>query len=364
MTPREEIEGELLAWMREEPEREDEARFERLAKALFAFQFDANPPFARWCVAQHVRPHKLRSWRDIPAVPTGAFKELALFCFPAEHAVKVFRTSGTALAKRGELTLDTLELYEASLMPSFERGVLPDLAPGERLPQLVLAPTPEEAPDSSLSHMFGVMQARRGAPGGGWFVRDGRLDGAALLAAVERVTGAPKLLLCGTAFALVHWLEWLEEHAIRLALPAGARVMETGGFKGRARELSRERLYAWVEDRLGVPPERCVNQYGMTELGSQFYDSVLRDPSGPRRKLRPPWTRVLLVDPASGEEVEDGEAGAIRIVDLANTGSVLAVATADLGRRVGDGFEVLGRAAGAEARGCSLAADEMLGARG
>jgi hypothetical protein len=362
MTPRDSIERELLAWMREEPEREDEARFERLALALFAFQCEANAPYGRFCAARGATPDRVRTWRDVPAVPTGAFKELPLRCFPAERTVHVFRTSGTALARRGELALDTLALYEASLEPSFERGVLPDLAPGERLPLLVLAPAPDEAPDSSLSHMFRVMQERRGASGGGWFVRAGRLDAAALREAAERAERAAKLLLCGTAFALVHWLEWLEERGQRLALPAGARVMETGGFKGRARELSRERLYAWVEDRLGVPPERCVNQYGMTELGSQFYDSVLSEPRRPRRKLRPPWTRVLFVDPESGKEVRDGEVGAIRIVDLANTGSVLAVATADLGRRIGDGFEVLGRAEGAEARGCSLAADEMLDA--
>lgn len=361
MTDRAAIERELLAWMRDEPERRDDARFERLALALFAFQFEANVPYGRFCAARGATPDGIRSWREIPAVPTGAFKELPLRCFPAERSVHVFRTSGTTLARRGELSLDTLELYEASLAPSFESGVLPDLAPGERLPMLVLAPSPAEAPDSSLSHMFEVMRERRGAPGGGWFVRNGRLDADALEDAVAGAAGAPKLLLCGTAFAFVHWLEALEQRSLRLALPAGARVMETGGFKGRARELPRERLYAWIHDRLGVPAERCVNQYGMTELASQFYDSVLREPGASRRKLAPAWTRVLLVDPESGKEVPDGEVGAIRIFDLANTGSVLAIATADLGRSRGDGFEVLGREEGAEARGCSLAADEMLG---
>ena len=361
MTDRAAIEGELLAWMREEPERRDDARFERLALALFAFQYGANVPYGRVCASRGATPERIRSWREIPAVPTGAFKELPLRCFPAERSVHVFRTSGTTLARRGELSLDTLALYEASLAPSFESGVLPDLEPGERLPMLVLAPSPAEAPDSSLSHMFGVMRERRGAEESGWFVREGRLDVDALLRAVERAAGARKLLLCGTAFALVHWLETLEQASLRLALPAGTRVMETGGFKGRARELPRERLYAWIHDRLGVPPERCVNQYGMTELASQFYDSVLREPRANRRKLAPAWTRVVLVDPESGKEVREGEVGAIRIFDLANTGSVLAIATADLGRSRGDGFEVLGREEGAEARGCSLAADEMLG---
>jgi acyl-coenzyme A synthetase/AMP-(fatty) acid ligase len=139
--------------------------------------------------------------------------------------------------------------------------------------------------------------------------------------------------------------------------------METGGFKGRARALAREELYGWIDARLGVPPARCVNQYGMTELASQFYDSVLREPDARRRKLAPPWTRVAVVDPASGRALGPGEVGALRVVDLGNTGSVLAIATADLGVLAPDGgFEVLGREAGAEARGCSIAADEMLGA--
>jgi hypothetical protein len=354
------IERELLAWMRDEPERQDEARFERLALALFAFQFEANLPYGRFCAARGATPERVTTWREIPAVPTGAFKELPLRCFPAERTLHVFRTSGTSLARRGELQLDTLALYEASLVASFERGVLPDLAQGERLPMLVLAPSPAEAPDSSLSHMFGVMLERRAAPGSGFFLREEELAVDALLEALAEAAHAPKLLLCGTAFAFVHWLEALERRGLRLALPAGTRIMETGGAKGRTRELPREQLHSWLGDRLGVSAERIVNQYGMTELGSQFYDSVLLDPTRPRRKLAPAWTRVRVVEPTSGREVRDGAVGAIHIVDLANTGSVLAIATADLGLCSGGGFEVLGREAGAEARGCSIAADEML----
>jgi Acyl-protein synthetase, LuxE len=356
------IERELLAWMQGEPEREDDARFERLALALFAFQFEANRPYGRFCAARGVTPARVASWREIPAVPTGAFKEVPLRCFPAEQTRHVFRTSGTSLARRGELALDTLALYEASLVPSFERGVLPDLAPGERLPILVLAPAPAEVPDSSLSHMFGVMLERRGTPASGCFLCDGRLDVDALLTALAAAETASKLLLAGTAFAFVHLLEALEARGLRLALPPGARIMETGGFKGRARELPRERLHAWIHERLGVAPARCVNQYGMTELASQFYDSVLQAPRAPRHKLAPAWTRVRMIDPESGREAPRGEIGAIQVVDLANTGSVQAIATADLGRRLAGGFEVLGREAGAEARGCSIAADEMLGA--
>jgi hypothetical protein len=110
--------------------------------------------------------------------------------------------------------------------------------------------------------------------------------------------------------------------------------------------------------------ERIVNQYGMTELGSQFYDSTLREPDAVRRKLGPPWARVRVVDPETGEEAGAGAVGGLFVTDLANTGSVIALQTGDLGRSVADGFEVLGRDPGAEERGCSIAADELLGVRG
>ncbi len=354
------LDRRVLAWMREPDPQPDEARFDTLARELFTHQVAHCAPYRRFCAARGRPPDRVGHWREIPAVPSGAFKEVALRSFPAERTAHVFRTSGTsATAARGQLFLDTLAIYEASLLPSFRHGVLPDLAPGARFPLRVLAPSPQETPDSSLSHMFGVVLAALGDAGSGFDVEGGALHAPALL---ERLASAEApLALCGTAFAFVHLLEAAAADGIRLSLPPGSRVMETGGFKGRARERSREALYAEIHAALGVPPARIVNQYGMTELGSQFYDSVLREPEAPRRKLGPPWAAVVVVDPASGRELADGEVGALVVYDLANTGSVLAVQTADLGRRRGDGFEVLGREPGAEARGCSIAADLMLG---
>jgi len=358
------LDRRVRAWM-QEPFAEDEARFDALALELFAFQFAHCPPYARFCEGRGRTPATVRGWREIPAVPTGAFKEVALRSFPPERTCKVFRTSGTSTERRGALYLDTVTLYEASLLPTFERFVLPDLDPDARARFAVLAPSPGEAPDSSLSHMFGAVVARRGAEGSRFFVRGGRLDAGALLRALEAAAEGPEpLVLCGTAFAFVHLLEVLEAAGASLRLPPSARAMETGGFKGRARERAREELYAALEERLGLPPLRVVNQYGMTELGSQFYDTVLREPAAPRRKLGPPWARVRILEPESGEECAAGETGLVTVVDLANTGSVLAIQTADLGRRVADGFELLGRSPGAEARGCSIAADAMLGAVG
>ena len=303
---------------------------------------------------------------------------MPLRCFPPEAEVKTFRTSGTSAAgagRRGALHLDTLALYEASLLPTIRRLLLPDLHPDERCHLRILAPDPADAPDSSLSHMFGCMVEQLGSPGSRFDVVGGTLQTAALVTALERVCrDETPVALCGTAFAFVHLLDALAG-AAGLVLPPGSRIMETGGFKGRARVLPREELYAALGRVLGVPAQRIVNQYGMTELGSQFYDSVLAFPDEPRRKLGPPWARVRIVDPETGRDASPGATGMIVVHDLANTGSVAAILTEDLGRFVeGDdadnredgagapGFEVLGRHADAEARGCSIAADLMLGA--
>jgi hypothetical protein len=210
--------------------------------------------------------------------------------------------------------------------------------------------------------MFAIVLREFGNEHSGFDVSGGELRCEPLCAALEgrAAEGAP-ILLGGTAFAFVHLLDHLARRRDRYRLPAGSRLMECGGFKGRSREVPRSELYAELEDALGIPIEHMLNQYGMTELGSQFYDSVLAQPEELRRKLVPPWARVAIVDPASGDEVAPGERGQIVVYDLANTGSVFAIQTADVGRTIGDGFEVLGREPGAEARGCSIAADAMLG---
>ncbi|MCS5635052.1 MAG: long-chain fatty acid--CoA ligase [Myxococcota bacterium] len=363
---RQTLDAELLAWMQEPRWQPDEARFEALALELFAHQFDRCSPYGRFARGRGLTPETVEHWREIPAVPAGAFKELPLRSFPESRTSKTFRTSGTSGQKRGELHLDTLALYEASLMASLDTLLMPDRA-SSKTTLRVLAPSGSEAPDSSLSHMFQVLVARRGSPDSEFDVVDGELRLEPLLRGLETAqsTGAP-LVVCGTAFSFVHLLEALEARDLAFSCPSGSRIMETGGFKGRSREMSRAKLYAALTRRLGVPSERIVNQYGMTELGSQFYDSVWTDPTGPRRKLGPPWARVRFLDPETGRETQPGTPGMVVIHDLANTGSVAAIQTADLGRAVLDGagapigFEILGRRPGAEARGCSIAADEML----
>jgi len=360
---RRQIEGALLDWMSQRDWRRDDTRFDDLARQLFQFQFAHCPPYERFCRARGTTPESVDSWRQIPAVPTGAFKEMPLRCFGEEQTLHTFRTSGTSLSRRGELHLDTLEIYQASLLAAIRRFLFPDLASGQRMEIRVLAPSPQELPDSSLCHMFGCAIDTFGNAESAFDVRGETLDSDSLLRACDRAIAERRpLALCGTAFAFVHLLDELGRRELRLKLPTGSRIMETGGFKGRSREVARPDLYRALEDRLGVPDRFIVNQYGMTELGSQFYDSVLQEPGLARHKIGPPWTRVRIIDPVSDREAEPGVLGMIVIHDLANTGSIAAVATADLGRRTsnGDGFEVAGRAPDAEERGCSIAADAML----
>jgi hypothetical protein len=167
-----------------------------------------------------------------------------------------------------------------------------------------------------------------------------------------------------TAFALVALLDALRARGADLALPPGSRIMETGGFKGRTRVVARAELYAEASARLGVPIEAIVAEYGMTELCSQYYDSFAsRARIEPRVKAAPPWLRAIVVD-GEGRPLPNGIVGAIRHVDLANRGSVVAIETEDLGALVDGGLVLLGREQGAELRGCSLDAETLLARRG
>src|SRR6185437_6980428 len=141
-----------------------------------------------------------------------------------------------------------------------------------------------------------------------------------------------------------------------------------GGVKGRSREISREELSEAIATRLGVPPNYQVNMYGLTELSTQFIDANLRRRcaglSPERLKTVPPWARTRVLDPETLEELPCGEVGVLCHTDLANRGSVCTILTEDLGVWRGDGFEILGRVQGTQARGCSIAMDELLSATG
>ena len=345
--------------------------FDRWARRVFAHQFETNAVYAAYVRKRGVTPSTVAHWSEIPWVPASAFKAVPLVSGDSSQVQRVFRTSGTTGAgRRGEHHVLDLDLYKHSLIPNMRRHLYGEGEAPSR-PILALTPAPSRVPESSLSFMLGTaLDVLSGGKGGFFVTEDGVIDTVGLSEALLEATahGTP-ILLAGTAFAFVHWLEWLQERNAGFDLPPGSVIMETGGFKGRSRVLERPEFYASLSESHGVPVEGIVNEYGMTELLSQFYDGTVYDGRGAatpevtleaRRHVPPPWVRTRVLDPTTLSALPDGEPGLLCHYDLANAGSVMAVLTEDLGVAFDDGFRVLGRAQGAEPRGCSLTMDDLL----
>jgi len=335
----------------------DAHAFDRLACDIFAHQLRANAPYAAFARSRGITRDRLpERATDIPAVPAAAFKEAVLSTVDPAAAAIWFQTSGTTAATAGRHYLATTELYEAALLAGFDRALLPD---GARLRYLLLVPDARKAPHSSLGFMMDRVAAARGDGFDERFIDGDTFDATAFARALDTaVADRVPVCIAATAFALVAALEALDARGSRYVLPPGSRVMETGGFKGRARAVERAELYAAVGDRLGIPTSAIVAEYGMTELSSQYYDSFESRFGTRRCKTWPPWLRPLVVDP-HGAPVAPGIVGAIRHIDCANRSSVVAIETEDLGALTPGGLVLLGRERGAELRGCSLDAEDL-----
>ena len=339
--------GHVASWVAEDH------GFNELAMELFALQFKYNPAYRMICEARGITPKGLNDWTQVPFVPTAAFKELELSCIPPGERTAVFHSSGTTEQRpsRHFHCAESLKVYEESLWMWFGENVTgrnPDFN------LVVLTPLPRLAPNSSLIHMFETVRRALGAPES-VFVGKMSPDGTWILdfdRTVASLDGDKPKLILGTAFSYVHLLDYLAEKNIRFQLASGSRTMETGGYKNRSRSLPKTRLHFLITSFLGVRHEDIICEYGMSELSSQAYDTQMKTPD---RYLRfPSWARVQIISPEMGTEVTDGETGLIRIFDLANVFSVAAIQTEDLGIRHGDRFELVGRAALSEPRGCSL----------
>jgi hypothetical protein len=291
--------------------------FEALALEVFAFQFANCATYRAYCEHVQRTPATVAHWTEIPAVPTSAFKDFALTTFPLEEAVAEFHTSGTTRGQPGKHYFKTLEFYDAAARPNF-------IAHLGDVPVLSLIP---EDRHSSLAYMASLFRPQP-----------------------FRTDVTEPVIVLGTAFGFMN----LFDTGCVARFPAGSRAMETGGYKGRSREVPKRELHRLIRERLGI--EQVINEYGMTELSTQFYDSQ----PGSDIKDVPRWARVQIIDPVTGTEAAHGQPGMIRVFDLANLGSAMCVQTEDLGVRHADGrFEVRGRMAGAEVRGCSLNAESL-----
>ena len=335
--------------------------FESWALRSFAHQFEHNAPYRASCERRGITPERAGTWRDVPAVPTAAFRHVDLTCGPPEA---VFRTSGITggAAARGRHLVPHLSLYKAAALTTFARHLVPDDA---RLRCLFLLPPPELRADSSLVQMCAWVGERFGS-GIEWFVDANGLDVARLTERLHQLAASGECVLVAGPTA---GFERLFGSGETFRLGPASRLMDTGGTKGMTRPLSRPGFLRACWSRLGIPGYFCVNEYGMTELCSQRYDSVLRDRVAGRsldrrRLVGPPWLRTRVLDPDTLAEVPAGQPGLLCHHDLANLGSVSVVLTEDLGRAVDDdGIVVTGRVTGAPPRGCGQLLDDVVPCR-
>jgi hypothetical protein len=335
--------------------RNADIEFNGFALMLFNLQIACNEPYRKLCIARGVNPSDVSHWTQIPTLPTAAFKEFEMTCLPKEQRTRVFHSSGTIGQRpsRHFHNAESLAVYYASLWPWFKdncRLLMADC----RL--LSLTPPAGEVMYSSLVHMFDYARQKLGADESSFVGRVGSdgvwtMDFDAALAELTRES-SKSLFVVGTAFSFVHLLDELVARNLRLKLSAGSCVLETGGYKGRSRTMPKPELHALIMDRFGITSQSIICEYGMSELSSQAYQSLK---SGGTFHF-PPWTRARVISPETNREVDDGQTGILSIVDLSNVFSVMAIQTGDLAMRRSDGFELLGRAAMSEPRGCSLTA--------
>jgi hypothetical protein len=343
--------------------------FDALALELFALQFKHNSAYRKICEARRLTPQVVEHWTQIPAVPTSVFKEFELTSLAPEERTAVFYSSGTTEQNpsRHFHCAESLAVYEASLRKWFQFHF------GSDGQFLFLTPNRAVATNSSLIYMFETVRQKcklpesaflgQAASDGSWI-----LDFTVTVGRLRVVCDSDKpMTLLGTAFSFVHLLDYLSENNLQFHLPKDSRVMETGGYKNRSRTMPKAELHALITKLLGIAPGNIICEYGMSELSSQAY-SVASDERQVACKIRetchsslvthhfkfPPWARAQIISPETGHAIADGEAGIVRIFDLANVFSVAAIQTEDLGVRRGDGFELVGRAQLAEPRGCSM----------
>lgn len=312
----------------------DQEDFRAVAVETFQFQYTHNPVYREFCDLLNTHPNLIREAEQIPFLPIEFFKTKRVYC-KDEKADIIFSSSGTTSGNTSKHYVKDISLYQRSFRNGFEFFYG---QPGNYC-ILALLPSYLEREGSSLVYMVNDLVHASGHPDSGFYLSD-------LPALSKKLQKLEKnqvpTLLIGVSYALLDLVE---------AFPMSLRntiVMETGGMKGRRKELVREDLHRRLYEGFGL--ESIHSEYGMTELLSQAYSQ------GHGFFRNPPWMKVLIrhtEDPLS--LVENGRTGGINVIDLANLYSCSFIATQDLGRISRDGsFEVLGRFDNADIRGCNL----------
>ena len=313
------------------------ATFEAAALALFRHQAAHCPPYAEYLTQLGRRPAAVARVADIPFLPIEFFKTHEVRTEPAGWAPQEeFLSSGTTLQQRSRHLVRDPALYRENAARIFEQYY----GPLSGWTFLALLPSYLEQGNSSLVAMVDYFAQQSGQTQPAFFLH----DHAALRAALAQARQVPgrRVLLIGVSYAL---LDFAAEAGPAPELQ-GLIVLETGGMKGRRREMIREELHAELQQAFG--PAGIHSEYGMTELLSQAYSL------GDGRFHCPAPLRVLLRDPSDPFSIGNRKDGAINVIDLANIDSCAFIETKDLARMHEDGsFEVLGRMDNSDVRGCN-----------
>lgn len=317
--------------------------FDRTALEVFRFQAAHCPPYRRYLELLGITdPGSIRSVGEIPYLPVEVFKTQRVYASSREPEIE-FTSSGTTGAETSRHLVADAGLYEESFMRGFSYFYGD---PGE-WSVFALLPAYLEREGSSLVYMVEHLQAQNETRGGFFLYEYDKLFEALRKA----VKNGEKILLIGVAFALLDFADYLAQREdAEGVLPENAVVMETGGMKGRRREISREEMHVTLAQAFGV--NSIHSEYGMTELLSQAYS----DGEGVFRC--PPWMRIGLRDLQNPLKPVEGVGvpGGVTVIDLANLYSCAFLAIQDRGVRVDaeGAFSVLGRIDGAQIRGCNM----------
>lgn len=319
--------------LQEQVLRVETERFEALALELFYFQAKENPVYAAYLGHLGVKAQEIQDLRHIPFLPIEFFKTQAVRSGKWTPSA-VFESSGTGLGLRSKHHVQDINFYQQVAKSAFQRFY----GPVEDYVILALLPSYLERQNSSLVAMVQHFMERSANPLSGFFLHE---QDALLrrLAEVKKLGKTPFLI--GVSFALLDLAE-------RGADLKGALVMETGGMKGRRRELIRDELHEKLRQGLGLTTIHA--EYGMTELLSQAYaqkNGLFETPA---------WMRVFIRDVNDPfTYLKPGRAGGVNVIDLANVHSCSFIETQDLGiSHTNSTFEILGRFDNSEIRGCNL----------
>lgn len=308
--------------------------FSKICLEVFNFQYKNVPIYQRFCSLLKKSPQNVKSVQDIPFLPIEFFKKKEIYA-ASKPVVKIFTSSGTSGSNTSKHYITDLTIYENSFSKAFE------LFYGDIKDYIVLALLPSylEREGSSLIYMADqlIKESRHSDSG---FYLDNLTQLGEKLNRLDK--SGKKVLLLGVSFAL---LDLVEKQNFRLE---NTIVMETGGMKGRRREMIREELHKILKEGFGVG--NIHSEYGMTELLSQAYSR------GRGIFQCPPWMKILIRDPEDAlSYTEKGKTGGINVIDLANINSCAFIATQDLGKlHSTEEVEILGRFDNSDIRGCNL----------